>query len=88
MDKLGALQHADGSFAWWKGMDGNLFLTVWVSEMLTRVSNITGNNGTEAMLKKAYAYMDKQLIKEMKELKLYFKDFKGKHPELFTIGEV
>ena len=69
MDKLGALQHADGSFAWWKGMDGNLFLTVWVSEMLTRVSNITGNNGTEAMLKKAYAYMDKQLIKEMKELK-------------------
>ena len=26
--------------------------------------------------------------KEMKELKLYFKDFKGKHPELFTIGEV
>lgn len=25
---------------------------------------------------------------EMKELKLYYKDFKGKHPELFTIGEV
>ena len=26
--------------------------------------------------------------KEMKGVKLYFKDFKGKHPELFTIGEV
>ena len=26
--------------------------------------------------------------KEMKEIKLYFKDFKGKHPELFTIGDV
>lgn len=26
--------------------------------------------------------------KEMKEVKLYFKDFKGKHPENFTIGEV
>lgn len=25
---------------------------------------------------------------EMKEIKLYFKDFKGKHPELFTIGDV
>ena len=25
--------------------------------------------------------------KEMREIKLYFKDFKGKHPELFTIGE-
>lgn len=26
--------------------------------------------------------------KDMKEIKLYFKDFKGKHPELFTIGEI
>ena len=26
--------------------------------------------------------------KEMKEIKLYFKDFKGKHPEKFTIGEL
>jgi 1-acyl-sn-glycerol-3-phosphate acyltransferase len=25
---------------------------------------------------------------EMREIKLYFKDFKGKRPELFTIGEV
>ena len=25
--------------------------------------------------------------KEMREIKLYFKDFKGKHPELFTIGD-
>lgn len=24
--------------------------------------------------------------KDMKEIKLYYKDFKGKHPELFTIG--
>ena len=26
--------------------------------------------------------------KDMKEIKLYFKDFKGKHPELFTIGDI
>ena len=26
--------------------------------------------------------------KEMKEIKLYFKDFKGKRPEQFTIGEI
>ena len=25
---------------------------------------------------------------QMREIKLYFKDFKGKHPENFTIGEV
>jgi len=26
--------------------------------------------------------------KDMREIKLYFKDFKGKHPENFTIGEI
>lgn len=26
--------------------------------------------------------------KEMKDIKLYFKDFKGKHPELFTVGKL
>ncbi|MDD7257576.1 MAG: 1-acyl-sn-glycerol-3-phosphate acyltransferase [Prevotellaceae bacterium] len=26
--------------------------------------------------------------KDMKEIKLYYKDFVGKHPELFTIGEM
>lgn len=26
--------------------------------------------------------------KEMRQIKLYFKDFKGKHPELFTIGNI
>ena len=25
---------------------------------------------------------------DMREIKLYFKDFKGKRPELFTIGNV
>ena len=26
--------------------------------------------------------------KDMREIKLYYKDFKGKHPELFTIGNI
>ncbi len=26
--------------------------------------------------------------KDMREIKLYFKDFKGRHPELFTIGDI
>ena len=26
--------------------------------------------------------------KDMREIKLYFKDFKGKHPENFTIGKI
>ena len=25
---------------------------------------------------------------EMREIKLYFKPFKGKHPELFTVGDI
>lgn len=26
--------------------------------------------------------------KDMREIKLYFKDFKGKNPEKFTVGEI
>ena len=26
--------------------------------------------------------------KDMREIKLYFKDFKGKHPENFALGEL
>lgn len=26
--------------------------------------------------------------KDMKEIKSYFKDFKGKHPEKFTVGNI
>ena len=39
-------------------------------------------------------FADKYLIpsgdidKDMKDIKLYFKDFKGKHPEKFDIGMV
>ncbi len=39
-------------------------------------------------------FMDKviypcgDLNKDMREIKLYFKDFKGKHPEKFTIGNI
>lgn len=69
MDKLGALQQGDGSFAWWKGMDGSLYLTVWVAEMLTRLSAMTGDNAADDMLNKACAYLDAQLVKEMKEIK-------------------
>ena len=31
---------------------------------------------------------DGNVEKQMREIKLYFKDFQGKHPENFTIGEV
>ena len=31
---------------------------------------------------------DGNIDEQMKEIKLYFKDFKGKHPENFSIGEI
>lgn len=31
---------------------------------------------------------DGNIDEQMKEIKLYFKDFKGKHPEKFSIGEI
>lgn len=31
---------------------------------------------------------DGDIDRQMREIKLYFKDFKGKNPELFTVGEI
>lgn len=33
-------------------------------------------------------YPSDSLANDMKEIKLYFKDFRGKHPELFSIGNI
>ena len=35
-----------------------------------------------------YLYPSGDIEKDMREIKLYFKDFKGKHPEKFDLGKI
>ncbi len=68
--RLSRLQNADGSFAWWKGMEGSPYMTMSVIQTLTRLNHMVGEqNETKTIVRTAFAYMDKQMAREVKEMK-------------------
>lgn len=68
--RLSRLQNADGSFAWWKGMEGSPYMTMSVLQTLTRLNHMVGEqNETKTIIRTAFAYMDKQMAREVKEMK-------------------
>ena len=70
LSRLSRLQNADGSFAWWKGMEGSPYMTMSVLQTLTRLNHMVGEqNETKTIVRTAFAYMDKQMAREVKEMK-------------------
>lgn len=70
LDKLGALQNADGSWSWWPDMPGSLSMTAEVTEMLVRLNRMAGQQGpTEGMIGKAMGYMDKRFVEQVNRMK-------------------
>ena len=68
--RLSRLQNADGSFAWWKGMEGSPYMTMSVLQTLTRLNHMVGEQDeTKNILSTAFAYMDKQMAREVKDMK-------------------
>lgn len=70
LSRLSRLQNVDGSFAWWKGMEGSPYMTMSVLQTLTRLNHMVGEqNETKTIVRTAFAYMDKQMAREVKEMK-------------------
>ena len=70
IDKLKKLQLSDGSWSWWKGMNGSTYMTVEISEMLVRLNQITGQNSeTDEMLSKAFKFIGNEMVKMVQEMK-------------------
>ena len=70
LKKLEELQNSDGSWSWWKGMDGSPYMTTAVSEMFIRLNSMVGKrNDNQRMLDKAFTFMDKVLKDEEEYLK-------------------
>ena len=68
--QLQKLQLADGSFSWWPGMPGNVYMTMSVAETLTRLGKMVVVPTTVTnMVKRTYPYLDKCIAKEVAELK-------------------
>lgn len=64
------LQHADGGFAWYNGMQSNRYITIEVLKTLARLNLMCGKQtNTEYMMDKAFKYAEKEMEKEMYEMK-------------------
>lgn len=66
--KLASLQNSDGSWSWWKGMDGSTYMTTEVATMLARMNLLTGSK-SETMLNNAMAYLDKRMTEMVDKMK-------------------
>ena len=71
LNKLNELQNNDGSWSWWKGMRGSIYMTTAVSEMVIRLNKMTGEvqQETTQMLNKAFRFMGKYLVEEHQKMK-------------------
>ncbi len=58
INALRSLQNKDGSWSWWKGMDGSYFITRLVTEQLVRANVVGGHQkATQVMLDEAFGYL-------------------------------
>lgn len=70
VEKLKKLQNADGSFSWWKGMNGSRYMTTSVAEMMVRLNAVAGvQKSTAKMLTSAINYLSWQTAQEVREMK-------------------
>lgn len=70
IDLLRKLQHSDGSFSWWQGMDGSPRMTAQVMMFFTRLRLLCGDDHeTETMVDKGFRYLSEIVIKEVKEMR-------------------
>ena len=80
LSRLSRLQREDGSFAWWKGMDGSPYMTMSVLQTLVRLNRMAGEQKpTVNMISAAFAYMDKQMAEEVKDMKKAEREGKQKN---------
>lgn len=80
ISRLSRLQREDGSFAWWKGMDGSPYMTMSVLQILARLNHMIGaqSESEKKMVNSAFAFMDKQMAREVKDMRQLEKDGKTK----------
>ncbi len=70
LEKLQALQNADGSFSWYPGMEGSTYMTVAVEEMLARLTVMTGQqDDRQGLQDKAFRYIGEKVVDMVNRMK-------------------
>lgn len=71
LTRLKELQNASGAWAWYKGMNGNRYVTTYIAELNARLAMLTGGKLTGAaaeMQQKAFGYLHLSALNEYKEI--------------------
>ena len=71
ISKLQGLQNrSNGSFSWWKGMEGSRYITTAVTKMMARLHQMLGTQESlSGMFSSALRYLDAEASKEVKRMK-------------------
>ena len=70
--KLKDLQLADGSWSWYKGMSGSLYMTTAITQLMARLNQMTGGELDAEVVKMnqlAWGYLNNRLAEEVKWMK-------------------
>lgn len=68
--RMAALQNADGSWSWWKGMRGSAWMTMTVMSTLARLNSMAGlERSAKTLMTHSLGYMDDVIAKEIKRMK-------------------
>ena len=69
--KLKELQGEDGSWSWYKGMSGSLYMTTSITQLFARLQQMTGGLSDAEVVKMqqlAWGYLNKQLAEEVRQM--------------------
>lgn len=67
--KLEELATDDGSFSWYKGMEGSIYITTEVTKTLARLNAFVGKqSNTSSIMDNAFAYLQKEMDKAVRRM--------------------
>ena len=73
ISRLSNLQNSDGSWSWWKGMNGSTYMTVQVLKTLVRLNLMMNDEKfkkqNEQLIKRSFNFLDKEIAKRVAEMK-------------------
>ena len=68
-DRLRALQNGDGSWPWFKGLQGSPYITAQIAVLLARAQVLTNDKTGRVLCNRALRFLDAEAKKEVEELK-------------------
>lgn len=67
--RLTRLQQADGSWCWFKGMEGSFYVTLRVADLLARLQELSADTAARAAVDRGLSFLTQKVVKRVDEMK-------------------